>query len=351
MPARQQELQIGIGFSKQSALQTALLAPSLWSLRQNAFNPLFPQFNAEDDSEDFGKADDWAQTVFPTSIDMPWSWPYFLTSQNFAQVAAFGCGKSVKTSPGAGAFQYVCTPIDGVGDGTIELPSTTVVAGIRQGGVGEILDLAAVGMVCNSYTVRLQTGAGRQNSAIESQWVGCGKFVDNSGLTIPAAFNETRLGAGATTSLSINGVNYIANARFVDMTFTLENNIDTNSGFYPGSGSQSGYDIRGRLRIGKRNVSLAWQVELEAGSPELAALLAGTEGTIDIVVEGPIITGAIKHSARIQGHRTRHRAFSMAEAGGYVTARVETSFLKHASNGVFTLTAITNKDGIGEAAA
>lgn len=351
MPARQQELQIGIGFNKQSALQTSLLASSLWSLRQNAFNPLFPEFNAEDDSEDFGKADDWAQTVFPTSIDMPWTWPYYLTSQNFAQVAAFGCGKSVKTSPGAGAYQYVCTPIDGVGDGTIELPSTTVVAGIRQGGVGEILDLAAIGMVCNGFTLRLQTGAGRQNSSIESNWIGCGKHVNNSGLTIPAAFSEVRLGAGSTTTLTINGTNYIANARFVDMTFTLENNVDANSGFYPGSGAQSGYDIRGRMRIGKRNVSLQWQVELESGSDELNDLLNGTEGTIDIVVEGPTITGLIKHTARIQGHRVRHRAYRMGEANGYVTAQVETSFLKHASNGVFTLTAITNKDAIGEAAA
>lgn len=350
MPARQQELQIGIGFHKQSALQTGLAATSLWSLRQNAFNPPFPVFNAEDDSEDFGKADEWAQTVFPTSIDLPWSWPYYLTSQNFAQIAAFACGKSTKTTPAAGAYQYVCTPVDGVADGSIELPATTVVAGIRQGGGGEILDLAAIGMVCNSMTVRLQTGAGRQNSSIESQWIGCGKYTNNSGLTIPAATSETRLGAGSTTSLTINGVNYISNARFVDMTFTLENNIDSNAGFYPGSGAQSGYDLRGRMRIGRRNVSLVWQAELEAGSTELSDLLAGTEGTTDIVIEGPIIAGSTKHTARIQGHRVRHRGYSMGESNGYVTARVETSFLKHASNGVFTLTAITNKDAIGEAA-
>jgi len=99
MPAITQELAIGIGYKKQAGtglatttkteVQTPLLAADLWSLNLNAFNLPAPTFMAEDDAEFYGKGDEFARTVFPTSIDAPWEWPFHLTSQNWAQTICF----------------------------------------------------------------------------------------------------------------------------------------------------------------------------------------------------------------------------------------------------------------------
>ena len=357
MPARSQELAIGIGFKRQTntgevattaaELQTALTAAELWQLGIGSFAPPFPEFSQESDAQFFGKGHEFATQVFPTSIGIPWNWDFHLTSQNWAQVIAFALGSVTETTPAAGAYQYVCVPKDTTAAG-VNLPATTLVAAIRAGGAGEILDIAAVGMVCSGFSLKMSAGPGLQNTQLSSQWMGCGKYVNNCGIVIPAATVETRLGAGSSTTLTINGVNYLTNSRFVDLEFNFSN--DVQPGYYPGSGSQSGFDIAGRMRLGKRAATLSWQVELESDSTELADLLAGTEGTATLKVEGPIIAGSTKHTAQLVLHRTRNRAYKMAEAGGIVTARVETEIMYHSSNGLLTATGITNKSLIGSEA-
>jgi len=352
-------MKIAIGFHKQTGtgasgttstqLQTALASGDLWNLGLNAFNAPFPQFKNEDDADFFGKGHEWVTQNFPTSIDAPWEWPYFLTSQNFCQAIAFALGKVTKTSPVGSAFQYVATPMDPVSDG-VNLPATTIVAGIREGTGGEILDIALIGVVCDGFTLRLQRGPGLQNTSLVSRWLGCGAHTNNSGIAIPSRSTEVRLGAGQATAITINGVNYITNARFVDMEFQFNNNIIPDSGFYPGSGSQSGYDIRGRMRMGRRTATLVWTVELESDSTELADLLAGTEGATTITVQGTLISGSTYHSAQIFLPRTRHKAFNMGESDGFVTARIETSIMYDSSLGPMVLTGITDKDEILTAA-
>src|SRR5581483_3016061 len=357
MPARIQELKIGIGFHRQTGtgasgttktqLQTALAAIDLWNLGLNAFNAPFPQFKAEDDSDFFGKGDEWVRQVFPTSLGVPWEWPYFLTSQNFAQVIAFALGKTTKTPAGSG-FQYVATPMDPVTDG-VNLPATTVVAGIRQATAGEMLDMAIIGMVCTGFTFRLTKGSGLQNSSLVSRWSGCGKFSNNSGVTIPARSNEARLGAGSATAININGVDYITNARFVDLEFTYDNGYNPEAGKFPGSGSQSGYDIGGRARFGKRTASLVWTVELEQDSQELSDLTSQVVGSSHIQLVGAAIGGGSFHTADILLPQTIHKEFSMQDSGdGFVAAKVVTAIEFNDSLGPTVLTAITDKDEIGE---
>ncbi len=346
MPARTQELKIGIGFAKQpntgtptttkTQLQTALSAGSLWSLELDDFAVPFPEFNKENDSAFFGKSDEWIRQVFPTSINIPWQWKHFLTSQNFAQVAAFALG-SVTESP---SLTYTITPLDSLSEG-VNLPATTIVAGVRQATGGEILDLAAIGMVCTGFSLRFQRGPGLQNSSLTSDWLGCGKHVNNSGITIPALTTETRLGSGSGTVLTINDVDYLTNARFVDLEFSYQNNLSPDSGYFLGSGQQSGFDIRGRMRMGRRTMSLIWTVELESDSTELAQLLAGTGGATTLTLDA-----GGGHSASLHMPSTLHKAFSMTDADGYVAARVETDILGDDSLGPLVITAVTDRTGI-----
>lgn len=355
MPARTQELKIGIGFNRQTntgtktastaQLQTALAAGNLWNLGLNAFNVPFPVFAQEDDSAFFGKGNEWIEQIFPTSIDAPWEWPYFLTSQNWAQVIAFALGKVTETSPASGAHKYVCTPLDPAADG-VNLPATTIVAGIRQGTGDEILDLALIGAVCSGFTLKVQRGPGLANTSLISRWAGCGKHTQNSGIAIPARSTEVRLGAGSASVLSINGVDYLANARFVDLEFAYDNAPALNAGYFPGSGSQSGYDVRGRMRYGKRAMSLKWSCELESDSVELANLLAGVEGPASFAITGPLITGSTFHKAEISLPRVRHKGYSLGDAEGFTICQVETDILNDATSGPVILTATTDKAGI-----
>jgi len=352
MPARTQELKIGIGFKKQTntgttsttvaQLQTALAAPNLWNLNINSFNVPFPQFNQEDDSAFFGKGNEWVTTVFPSSIDAPWEWPSFLTSQNFAQVIAFALGKVTETNPGGGVYQYVATPMDPAADG-VNLPATTIVAGIRQNTAGEILDHAIIGAACAGFTIRIQRGPGLQNTSITSKWVGCGKYTANSGLAIPTRTQETRLGAGAVSALTMLGIDYFANARFVDIEFAYNNNPQV--GIFPGSGQQSNFDIAGRIRYGKRDMSLKITVELESDSAELAALLAGTEGTGNLTITGPLITGILYHKAMIDWPRLRYKGYAVSEAEGFTVANIVVD-IEDDTSGPLIMTAITNQASI-----
>jgi len=296
----------------------------------------FPELNRENDSAFFGKADEWIRHLFPTSINVPWQWQHFLTSQNFAQVAAFALG-SVTESP---SLTYTITPLDTLTEG-VNLPATTIVAGLRQATGGEILDLAAIGMVCNGFSLRFQRGPGLQNTQITSDWLGCGKFTNNSGIDIPALADEVRLGSGAATTLVINGVDYLANARFVDGEFQYSNNISPDSGFFLGSGQQNNYDIRGRMRMGRRTMSLIWTVELESDSAELAALIAGTGGATTIKIDA-----GGGHSAQLFMPSCQHKTLSMVDADGYVAARVETDILGDDSMGPLVITAVTDQTGI-----
>jgi len=359
MPIRTHELKIGIGISKQTGtglpgttaaqLQTALGAGALRSFGISAFNTPVPQFNKEDNAEFYGKGHEFVTQVFPTSIDAPWEWPTpFLSSQAWAMATVFALGKTTESNPGTGAYQYVTTVMDPATDG-VNLPATTIVAGLRQGTAGEALDQALVGCVCTGFTLNVRSGPGLQNSQLTSRWLGCGKFVQNSGLTIPSAYPEHRLGAGGTTVLTINGVDYVANSQFVNFEFTYETGLIPDAGYFVGSGSQNDYDIRGRMRYGIRKLTFVWEAELESTSTQLSDLLNGVQGQTTITMEGATITGAIKHTATIFFPWIQHRAVSYGDVNGFTTVRVTTD-VQYGTTlaGPVSLTAITDITGIGQ---
>jgi hypothetical protein len=344
-----QELKIGIGVNKQSALQTALLVGSIQGFRQTNRQIGQPIFNSEDDADDIGKGDEWPTQVFPSHIDAKTPWEYYLTSENAAMLAAFGLGKVTKVAAGDG-FKYTCTFSDPIVD-DIEVMSTTFVSAMRQG-ASDIFDYALIGMCLEDWEIQLQSGPGRQNSTMKSNWIGCGKFANPSSLTVPAPLNEHRLGAGSAVAITINGQNYVSNKRFVSVNFGIKKALREQTGFYPGSGSQSGFDIRGRMRHGNRSVMLSSVQEFVNGSTELDDYLAQTVGTGTIQIDGATIgAGPAKHSLKMDFHRLICKSAPLSDNDGIVTVATEFSVQKHATNGVLTMEVTTETDGIGLAAA
>lgn len=341
------ELKMGIGFHKQPALQTALVATDMWSLRQTNKQPGQPEFVTENDANDIGKGTPFPTQLFPVSASGVFPWEYYLSSENAAMLGVYGIGLLTKVAASTG-FLYTCKP-SVLLTAAPDMPATTIVQAIRPGG-SAVFDFALVGMCCEEFTISLKSGPGRDNSTMKSSWVGSGFYANPSGITLPATTVEHPLGSGGTTVLSINGVDYIVNKRFLSLEFNYKNNIRLDTGYFVGSGQQNGFNLRGRMWRANPVATMKCVALFESGSTELATFLAQTEGTAQLTVNGALIGGAVFHSLALTLHRTvlKIPAGGIADDNGLVTINFELELLEHATNGVLTYAATTTQDGIGQ---
>lgn len=340
------ELKMAIGFKKQSALQTALVAADTWSLRQTNRAVGQPTFVTENDKDDLGKGTPFATQVFKQSASAEFPWEARLTSENAAMLGVFGIGLNAKTTAGDG-FKYACKP-SVLLTASPDMPATTVVQAIRQGG-SDVFDFGLIGMCCEEFTLSLASGPGRDNATMRSRWVGCGKFASASTITIPAVTTEHSLNSGSATAITINGVNYISNARFFNFELTYRNNIRLDAGYYPGSGTQSGFNLRGRMWRGDPQVTARITALFENGSTELDDFLAQTEGTGRITIPGAAM-GVATHLLDITLYRTVTENVQIGDQDGLVSISADIACLEHASNGVLLWEAQCAQDNIGTAA-
>jgi hypothetical protein len=342
------EIRQFIGFKKQAALQTALVAADGWSLRQTNRTIGQARYVTENDKDDLGKGTPFATQVFKTSKSFDYPWEARLTSQNAAMLGVFGIGLQTKAAAGSG-FKYTCKP-SVLLTASPDMPSTTVVQTIRQGG-SDVFDVAGIGVCCNEFGFTLLSSPGRDNATMRSSWVGCGKTASPSTITVPTVTTEHSLSAGAATTITINSVNYLSNARFFQFSFNYGNNIRLDQGYYPGSGSQDGFQIRGRMWRGDPVATAEIVALFENGSTELDAFLAQTEGTGQIVVDGAVIgAGPEVHRLDLLMHRIVFEDAEVNEQDGLVSVRVPIALLEHSSNGVLTYEVTTTQDNIGTSA-
>jgi hypothetical protein len=296
----------------------------MWSLSQTNRSIGQPLLNVEDDAADLGKGDEWATQLFPSHWDAALPWEARLTSENAAMLAAFALGVVTKATAEAG-FAYTCTPLDPVIDG-IDLPSSTVVQAVRQG-ASDLFDYALIGMCLQEFRIRLTQGPGRDNATMTSSWAGCGKYAEASTITIPAPTTEHPLNAGGA-AITINGVDYVTAKSFVSAEFGWNNNVRLDAGNYPGSGTQSNAQIRGRMEYGTRQAFLTFVARFMDGSAELTKLRALTNGAATIAVTGAVITTSSYHKILATFHRVAFRTAVIGETDGLITVAVECSILK-----------------------
>lgn len=345
-----QEVRFAIGFKQQTNLATALVAADMVSLRQTNTELIQAQPINEDDSADLGKGI-YATTTFPSHWEAAGPWNGYMTAEALAVITGFAVGFLTSKAPttGVGGILYTYHEPDFPGDG-LDLPSTTMAVQIRTGG-DAITDKAIIGVACEEMGINFKLGPGRQNATFTSQWTGTGKNAKPSTITIPTIYDENSLNAGGITSLTFIGFDYLANKRFVNFDFKFKNNIREGSSKYPGSGSQGGYQISGRLRRGVPTISLTATVECDSGSSEEDALLAQTEGTGVIHVTGALVgAGPEFFGWKITFHRLSIKAVPISESDGIAAYNITYFVLQHSSNGVFTIEAITSLDDILTAA-
>jgi len=105
----------------------------------------------------------------------------------------------------------------------------------------------------------------------------------------------------------------------VSLETTWTNNLRLDQGFYPGSGTSDGGQVRGRMENGDRASTLTFTVRMESTSTELAKLLAQTEGTAVITLQGALIAGSTYNSVTMTFHRVRIKSAVIGDDSGIVT--------------------------------
>lgn len=341
-----QEVRQAIGFKQQNSLSAALVAGDMVSLRQTNTDLIQAKPNNEDDGNDLGKGV-YVTETFPSFIDGGGPWNGRCTSEAMALIASFGMGKNTKAATTApGGFLYTMHEPVLATDG-LDMPVTTAAVQIRTGG-GSISDKAIIGLACEEFGLSLKLGPGRDNATFTSQWIGTGAFARPSTITIPTLYQEHSLNAGNVTAMTLLGFDYITNKRFVNFDFKWKNNIRDNSSFFPGSGAQNNYQLRGRMRRGTPTITLTAQVECDSGSSEEDLLLSQTEGTGVMNLQGAQIggVGPEQHQFKITLYRISCKATPITDSDGIATYNVEYFIMQDAVNGVMKIESICEQDSI-----
>jgi hypothetical protein len=342
------ETKIAFAFKAQTDIAVANPVAELWSLTKTnpALGVVTP--NVETDANDIGKGDEFPSQTFPTNMDTAAPIEKYCSSEFMAWLFAFTTGQVTKVAAGTG-WTYTAIPADPVLH-CLDLPPFTYAEQIRTP-PDAVIDRAMVGMVVNDWTLNMESGPGRANCRVSVNLVGTGKTVAPSGITPwPTVTAEHFLNAASAT-INILGMDYVLAATFISLDFRWNNNVRLPSGLYPGSGTQDGYAIRGRMEYGTREMGLHFVARAVKNSPEYTKLMAvppANEGAVTVSVTGATIgAGPQKHTFSIAYARAQLTAVVNGEADGIVTVDCNVVGLKPTGGGPYiTLSATTTKDGL-----
>lgn len=330
MATRVQNLILGLGTSKQSNISTA--GSTFVRFKKLNTTITTPNLVTENDAPEIGKGHEFITQTFPSHINVANTMEKYASSEFVTWVTAYALGNATVT--GTGPYNYTITPINPAT--TLELPYFSVVEQVPEGG-GNAVDNLYTGCALEDFTYTFNYGPGRASSKMTCSWVGSGLYTSPSGVTVPAITTENNMLAG-TMALTINGVDYVSNKRILSGTIGWKNNLLLNAGFFPGSGTQSGYQTRGRMEIGARAASFQFVIRAVAGSTEYTTLLNQTSGTATLTVSHDA-----NNSVTFTFQKMLFQAVENGESDGIVTLVVTGAPAYDNTNGILT---VTTKCGI-----
>jgi hypothetical protein len=343
-PANVRETRIAWGKVTQADIATPNVSADLVSMTK--VNPALATLSPvnETDAQDIGKGNEFPSNVFPSNLDGTVPVEKYASSEFLAWLFCWTTGKATKTAAGSG-FKYDAVPSDPVTD-CINLPVFTYVEQIRPE-PDSVVDRALVSCVVGDFTLTMASGPGRANCRVTTNWPSSGRFVLPSALTIPALTVENLLNA-AGAAITIGGVDYVLAKSFISLEFRWNNNVRLDTGIFPGSGTQNGYAVRGRMEYGNRDIALSFVARAALGSVEFTNLMNQTENPATFGVTGATVAG-VTHSFQVTMPRTRMLSVIEGEDNGIVT--VNCSVVPLNPTGVtpppiITMSATTDLDGI-----
>jgi hypothetical protein len=274
MAARIQQLVMGLGKGKQTDIVTASISANFLRFMKINMDLTTPEPVNENDAPEIGKGHEFATQTFPSHYNVANRIEKYASAEFVAWTVAYALGHVVEsgTTPN---FILTVTPIDP--GTTLELPYFSVVEQVPEGG-GAAVDNLFVGCAIEEFVHTLTYGPGRASSKMTVSWVGSGKVIQPSAITVPALTTDHNMLAGSMT-MTANGIDLVGAKRILSTSVGWKNNFLLGPGFYPGSGLQGNYQIRGRMEIGPRVSSLQFSARLLATSTEYALLVAQTAGS------------------------------------------------------------------------
>jgi hypothetical protein len=343
-PANIQETQIAFGYQPQTDVPTINSLAEMWSLTK--VNPALSTVNPvnETNALDIGKGNEFPSQVFPSYQDASVALEKYVSSEFMAWLFCFTTGDATKTTAGTG-FQYSAIPNDPSAT-CINLPCFTWDEMIRPE-PNSIVDRALIGCVVGDWTLTMSSGPGRANCRVSCNFPGSGR-VQAPGLTpLPTVTAEHFLNAAGAT-ITINGIDYVLTQSFISLEFRWNNNVRLDTGLYPGSGTQNGYAVRGRMEYGIREMTLSFVARAQKGSPEFNNLINQTEGPASFGVKGAAIDASNFHSFTITMPRTRMQSVVNGDDNNIVTVQCAVTALMPTDGvtPIITMSATTTKDAI-----
>ena len=342
-PANIQETLIAFGYQPQTAVSAINDLAQMWSMTK--INPAMSVVNPvnETNALDIGKGNEFPSQVFPSYLDSSVAVEKYVSSEFMAWLFCFTTGKATKTAAGTG-FTYSAIPNDPATD-CINLPCFTWDEQIRPS-PNSVIDRALIGCVVGEWTLTMQSGPGRANCRVACTLPGSGN-VQQPGLSpIPAVTAEHFLNA-AGASINFNGVDYVLSESFISLVMRWNNNVRLDTGYYPGSGTQNGYAVRGRMEYGIREMTLNFVARAQKGSIEYSNLINQVEGPCTFGVQGAMIDATNFHGFSIDMPRTRMLSVVNGDDNNIVTVQCGVTVLQPTDmSPLITLNATTTQDTI-----
>ena len=276
MPWRLQNLVSAVGINKQTNIST--VSASFARFAKLDATIFTNDYNTETDEDEIGKGTEFPTNVFPTN----WDFGGGMQKYGSAEWMTYGWAYALGTVGYAGGT-YTISPLDNTQ--TLELPYFSVVQQGSEGGASA-LDELYLGCAMEEVTTTFKYGPGRESIRTNVAFNGAGLMTSPSGVTVPGTQVEHYMLAQAMTTLTINGVDYIAGKTMLSGTLGWKNNLLLPQGYYPGSGATAnGFAstavaaVRGRIEIGKRMPTFTFICRMLHTSAEYLALLQQTTGS------------------------------------------------------------------------
>jgi hypothetical protein len=344
-PANIQETKIAFGYKPQTDVPTANLLTEMWSLTK--VNPALSVVSPinETNALDIGKGNEFPSQVFPSHQDASTALEKYVSSEFMAWLFCFTTGQATKTPAGTTGFHYSATPNDPAVT-CINLPCFTWDEQIRPS-PNSVIDRALIGCVVNDWTLTMSSGPGRANCRVACTLPGSG-HAQSPGLNpLPAVTPEHFLNAAGAT-ITINGIDYVLSQSFISLEFRWNNNVRLDTGYYPGSGTQNGYAVRGRMEYGVREMTLNFVARAQKGSLEYNNLINQTEGPASFGVKGALIDTTFYHDFNITMPRTIMQAVVNGDDANIVTVQCGVTALQPTDGvtPIVTMSATTTHDAI-----
>jgi hypothetical protein len=261
-----------------------------------------------------------------------------------AWLFCFTTGKATKAAAGTG-WAYAAVPNDPSVD-CINLPCFTYAEEIRPE-PDSVIDRSLIGCVVGEWTLTMSSGPGRANCRVACTFPGSGRVQIPGISPLPLVMQEHFLNA-AGAHITINGIDYVLSASFISLEFRWNNNVRLDTGLYPGSGTQNGYAVRGRMEYGIREMTLSFVARAQKGSIEYDNLINQVEGPAVFGVNGAAIDASNYHAFEIDMPRTRFQSVVNGDDANIVTVQCAVTALQPLDGvtPIITLKATTTQDGI-----